>query len=133
MCIYSLFDVFQMDKFEIDSCIKWIEENNFNTIALQLPDEDLDKVQDLIDILTSSISSRDIELFLVGDGCSPCCNDLLNAQYCQAQGLIHFGHSCLSSSSDNNQQTISILYVFYQQPLPYVFQKYLNVKGNALC
>ncbi|CAF0893889.1 unnamed protein product [Rotaria sp. Silwood1] len=107
-----------MDKFEINSCIKWIEENNFNIIALQVPDEDLDKVQDLIDILRLSIHNRDIEIYLVGDGCSPCCNDLLNAQYCQAQGLIHFGHSCLSSCFDNTQQTISIFYVFYQQSLP---------------
>ncbi|CAF2833945.1 unnamed protein product [Rotaria sp. Silwood2] len=108
-----------MDKFEINSCIKWIEENNFNIIALQVPDEDLDKVQDLIDILTSSIHNRNIEIYLVGDGCSPCCNDLLNAQYCHAQGLIHFGHSCLSSYfDDNNQQKISIFYVFYQQSLP---------------
>lgn len=106
-----------MDKFEINSCKKWIEDNNFHIIALQLPDEDLDKVQDLIDILTSSIQYDDIEFFLVGEGCSPCCNDLLNAQYCQAQGLIHFGHSCLAK--DDNQPTISIFYVFYQQSLPY--------------
>ena len=104
MYIYSLFNVFQMDKFEIDSCKKWIQDNNFHIIALQVPDEDLNKVQDLIDILTSD----NLEIYLVGDGCSPCCNDLLNAQYCQAQGLIHFGHSCLSSSIDDNQQTISI-------------------------
>lgn len=115
---YSLFDVFQMHKFEIDSCIKWIEDNSFNVIALQVPDEDLDKVQDLIDTIKSSIHSRDIEIYLIGDGCSPCCNDLLNAQYCNAQGLIHFGHSCLSSSSDENQQPIPILYVFYQESLP---------------
>lgn len=117
MYIYSLFNVFQMDKFEINSCKKWIEENNFHIIALQLPDEDLDKVQDLIDTLISSIQYDDIEFYLIGDGCSPCCNDLLNAQYCQAQGLIHFGHSCLAK--DDNQSTISIFYVFYQQSLPY--------------
>ncbi|CAF4867738.1 unnamed protein product, partial [Rotaria socialis] len=97
-----------MNKFEIESCVKWIEDNNFHTIALQVPDDDLDKIQDLIDLLTSSIHDRQIEIFLVGDGCSPCCNDLLNAQYCNAQGLIHFGHSCLSSSSDDNQQTTPI-------------------------
>ena len=50
-----------MDKFETDSCIKWIEENNFNIIALQLPDEDLDKIDYLIDILTSSIKNNNIE------------------------------------------------------------------------
>jgi diphthamide biosynthesis enzyme Dph1/Dph2-like protein len=121
-----IFDVFQMDKFEIDSCRKWIEDNHFNIIALQVPDEDLDKVQDLIDSLTSSIQNENIEFFLVGDGCSSCCNDLLNAQYCQAQGLIHFGHSCLGSSEDeNNQQTISIFYVFYQQSLPYVSEEFV--------
>ncbi|CAF3320587.1 unnamed protein product [Rotaria socialis] len=107
-----------MNKFEIESCVKWIEDNNFHTIALQVPDDDLDKIQDLIDLLTSSIHDRQIEIFLVGDGCSPCCNDLLNAQYCNAQGLIHFGHSCLSSSSDDNQQTTPIFYVFYQRSLP---------------
>jgi diphthamide biosynthesis enzyme Dph1/Dph2-like protein len=107
-----------MDKFEIESCKKWIEDNNFHIIALQVPDEDLDKIQDLIDLLTSSIQIENIEFYLVGDGCSPCCNDILNAQYCQAQGLIHFGHSCLASSADDNQQTIPIFYVFYQQPLP---------------
>ena len=46
--------LFQMDKFEIDACLKWIEEKNLTIVALQLPDEDLDKVQDLIDALTSS-------------------------------------------------------------------------------
>jgi diphthamide biosynthesis enzyme Dph1/Dph2-like protein len=116
-----IFDVFQMDKFQIDSCIKWIENNHFNIIALQLPDEDLDRVDDLMDILKKSIQNENMEFYLVGDGCSPCCNDLLNSQYCQAQGLIHFGHSCLGSSfEENNQQKISIFYVFYQQSLPYV-------------
>ncbi len=108
-----------MEKFEIDSCVKWIEENHFHTVALQLQDDDLDKVQDLIDILTTSSSNENVEFFLVGDGCSPCCNDLLNAQYCQAQGLIHFGHSCLASSTaEDHQQTMAIFYVFYQQALP---------------
>ena len=123
-----IFDVFQMEKFQVDSCKKWIEDNQFNIIALQVPDDDLDKVQDLIDSLTTSISNKKMEFYLVGDGCSPCCNDLLNAQYCQAQGLIHFGHSCLGSSSEeNNQQTISIFYVFYQQSLPYVFEHTENI------
>lgn len=117
----SFFGVFQMEKFEIESCKKWIEENRFHTVALQLPDEDLDKVQDLIDLLKSSVETENLELYLVGDGCSSCCNDLLNAQYCQAQGLIHFGHSCLATSNNSNQTMISIFYVFYQQPLPYVF------------
>jgi diphthamide biosynthesis enzyme Dph1/Dph2-like protein len=107
-----------MDKFEIESCKKWIEDNNFHIIALQVPDEDLDKIQDLIDRLTSTIQIENIEFYLIGDGCSPCCNDLLNAQYCQAQGLIHFGHSCLALAGDDNQPTIPIFYVFYQQPLP---------------
>lgn len=121
MYIYPLFDVFQMDKFEINACMKWIEEKNFHTIALQVPDEDLDKVHNLIDRLKSSIQIENLEFFLVGEGCSPCCNDLLNAQYCQAQGLIHFGHSCLSSTSNDQKQTIPVFYVFYQQPLPYVY------------
>lgn len=114
----SFFDAFQMEKFEIDACKNWIETNNFHTIALQVPDDDLDKIQDLIDNLQTAISIENIEIFLVGDGCSPCCNDLLNAQYCQAQCLIHFGHSCLALSNQDNQQTIPIFYVFYQQSLP---------------
>ena len=107
--------LFQMDKFEIDACVKWIKEKNFTIVALQLPDEDLDKVQDLIDALTSSSDAENIEVFLVGDGCSPCCNDLINAQYCQAQSLIHFGHSCLATSTS---ESIPVFYVFYQQLLP---------------
>lgn len=110
-----------MEKFEIDACKNWIEKNDFHIIALQIPDGDLDKIQDLIENLTAAIAFEDIEFFLVGDGCSPCCNDLLNAQYCQAQGLIHFGHSCLALSNDDNQQTIPIFYVSYQQRLPYVW------------
>lgn len=117
----SFFGVFQMEKFEIESCQKWIAENHFHTVALQVPDDDLDKIQDLIDLLKSSVETENLELYLIGDGCSPCCNDLLNAQYCQAQGLIHFGHSCLATSNDSNQTTIPIFYVFYQQSLPYVF------------
>ena len=110
-----------MEKFEINSCKKWIELNQFHIVALQVPNEDLDKIQNLIDNLTSTIEYDDMEFFLVGEGCSTCCNDLLNAQYCNAQGLIHFGHSCLSSENDNdNQQTIPVFYVFYQQSLPYV-------------
>jgi hypothetical protein len=134
--IRYIYVLFQMDKFEIESCIKWIQENNFHIIALQVPDDDLDKVQDLIDVLTSSSQNENIEFFLVGDGCSPCCNDLLNAQYCQAQGLIHFGHSCLTASSEDNEKAISIFYVFYQQSLPYVFRffyfYFLFVLGKML-
>ncbi|CAF1482709.1 unnamed protein product [Adineta steineri] len=121
-----------MDKFEIESCVKWIESNNFNIVALQIPDEDLDKVQNLIDTLTSSVHIENIEFFLVGDGCSPCCNDLLNTQYSQAQGLIHFGHSCLASSSfDDNQQTISVFYVFYQQSLPEDASIFLSTNSDS--
>lgn len=116
----SFFGVFQMEKFEIESCKKWIDDNHFHTVALQLPDDDLDKVQDLIDLLKSSIKTENLELYLVGDGCSPCCNDLLNAQYCQAQGLIHFGHSCLAASDGESQSAIAVFYVFYQRSLPYV-------------
>ena len=121
MYIYPLFDVFQMEKFEINACVKWIGEKNFHTIALQVPDKDLDKVHDLIERLKSEIQIENLEFFLVGEGCSPCCNDLLNAQYCQAQGLIHFGHSCLSTTWSDQQQTMPVLYVFFQQSLPYVY------------
>ena len=109
-----------MEKFQVDACRKWIEDNQFTVVALQVPDEDLDKVQDLIDQLTTTVTIEQIEFFLVGDGCSPCCNDLINAQYCQAQGLIHFGHSCLTTLTDENSPKISIFYIFYQQPLSYV-------------
>lgn len=107
-----------MDKFEIDACAKWIEEKNLRTVALQVPDEDLEQVHELIEQLTSAVRVEHIEFFLVGDGCSPCCNDLLNAQYSQAQGLIHFGHSCLAATPDDSQLTMAIFYVFYQQSLP---------------
>jgi diphthamide biosynthesis enzyme Dph1/Dph2-like protein len=107
-----------MEKFELAACRTWIEENHFRTVALQLPDEDLDQVQNVIDQLTSMFADDAIELFLVGDGCSSCCNDLHNAQYCQAQALIHFGHSCLSSMFDDQSPSIAVFYVFYQQPLP---------------
>ncbi|UJR21518.1 hypothetical protein I4U23_024603 [Adineta vaga] len=119
-----------MDKFEIDACVKWIDEKNFQKIALQVPDDDLDKVHDLIDRLKSSSQNENIEFFLVGDGCSPCCNDLLNGQYCQAQGLIHFGHSCLSSTSDDKQQSISIFYVFYQRSLPSDASTFLSTSDD---
>ena len=105
-----------MEKFQIDSCRQWIEEHHFRIIALQLPDEDLDQVQDLIDSL-SSVRDQ-IEFFIVGHGTSPCCNDLINAQYAQADGLIHFGHSCLSTSIEENSPKIDIFYVFYQRELP---------------
>lgn len=104
-----------MEKFQIDRCRQWIEENHFRLVALQLPDQDLEHVQDLIDSLSSL---QDVEFFLVGDGASPCCNDLINAQYAQAEALIHFGHSCLSSYQDENSPKIKIFYVFYEQPLP---------------
>lgn len=107
-----------MEKFEIDSCRQWIEDNQFTVVALQVPDEDLAQVQNLIDSLTSAISNEKVEFFVVGDGCSPCCNDLINAQYCQAQALIHFGHSCLTTLIDENSPKIAIFYVFYQQALP---------------
>jgi diphthamide biosynthesis enzyme Dph1/Dph2-like protein len=109
-----------MEKFEIHACHQWIEENHFTRIALQVPDEDLDKVHDLIDSLRGLFCSNEIEFFVVGDGCSSCCNDLINAQYCQAQGLIHFGHSCLTTSIEENSPKIEIYYVFYQRALPYV-------------
>ncbi|CAF0722400.1 unnamed protein product [Adineta ricciae] len=118
-----------MDKFEISACVKWIGEKNFHTVALQMPDDDLDKVHDLIEKLKSEIQIENLEFFLVGEGCSPCCNDLLNAQYCQAQGLIHFGHSCLSTTSSDQQQTIPVFYVFYQQSLPIDASTFLSTNS----
>lgn len=105
-----------MDKFQIDRCRQWIEENHFRIVALQVPDDDLELIQDLIDQLSSN--QTEVEFYVVGDGCSSCCNDLINAQYAQAEALIHFGHSCLSTYQDENSPKISIFYVFYQQSLP---------------
>ena len=91
--------------FEINRCIEFIESNNYQRVALQLPDELMAFAQLVSNMIEKKINRK---VYVLADtSYGSCCVDEVAAQHINADALIHFGHSCLS-----NTEHLPVLYVF---------------------
>ncbi|KAK7508182.1 hypothetical protein BaRGS_00000421 [Batillaria attramentaria] len=97
-------------RYETARCCGWIQDRNFQKVALQFPDEllvDAAAVQwEIQKMVTASV-------FILGDtSYGSCCVDEVAAEHYQADCIIHFGPTCLSPT-----RRLPVLYVLFAQPV----------------
>jgi len=95
----SLQDVDQ----ELDDCVRTIQENGFERVALQIPDEMLSLTWSLVQKLKEKLAKSEcdgVELFVLGDtSYGSCCVDEVAAEHHRADFIVHFGQACLSRTA----------------------------------
>ncbi|XP_075230441.1 2-(3-amino-3-carboxypropyl)histidine synthase subunit 2-like isoform X2 [Lycorma delicatula] len=97
-----------IEKYDLDECVKWITDNNLEKVCLQFPDSLLCDSVEVSLWLEKQICRK---LYILGDtSYGSCCVDEVAAEHINADGIIHFGHTCLSPT--------------VRLPVFYVFPKY---------
>ncbi|KAK3921187.1 2-(3-amino-3-carboxypropyl)histidine synthase subunit 2 [Frankliniella fusca] len=92
--------------YDLDRCDEWIKANGLS----KFPDNLL---CDSPDVLLSLQHSSGAQCFILGDtSYGSCCVDEVSAEHVQADGIIHFGHACLSPT-----KRLPVLYIFQRKPL----------------
>ncbi|KAL1456582.1 hypothetical protein WDU94_001303 [Cyamophila willieti] len=113
-----------VDVFELDRCISWISEHQLSRICLQFPDNLL---QYSVDIAQHLEQKSCKQIFILGDtSYGSCCVDEVAACHVNADGIVHFGHSCLSTASK-----LPVLYIFSKQNMDK--EKFLNAISSLGC
>lgn len=91
--------------FELERCVEWIKVKDLKRVGLQFPDYLLKSAPNVAKGLEASLHR---EVFILGDtSYGECCVDEVAAEHLNADGIIHFGHTCLTPS-----QKLPVLYVF---------------------
>ncbi|XP_034254373.1 2-(3-amino-3-carboxypropyl)histidine synthase subunit 2 isoform X2 [Thrips palmi] len=95
--------------YELDRCDSWIQTNHYSKVCLQFPDELLCDAPDIVLILQNSSGAH---CYILGDtSYGSCCVDEVSAEHVQCDGIIHFGHACLSPT-----RRLPVLYIFPKNP-----------------
>lgn len=85
------------EKYDLQKCITWIQKEKLERVCLQLPDCLL---QDSFPIATHLEAGLGQKVYILGDtSYGSCCIDEVTAQHVGADGIIHFGHACLSPTT----------------------------------
>lgn len=96
--------------FEIDRCVQWILQSGLKRVALQFPDSLLHAAPTVCKLIQCSIPE---EVFILGDtSFGECCVDEVAASHLNADGVVHFGHTCLTVA-----QKLPVLYIYTRQEL----------------
>jgi len=91
--------------YEVSKCVKWIQDKGLKRVALQFPDSLLVDSPAVTQAIQVSLGQ---EVFILGDtSYGECCVDEVAASHLSADGVIHFGHTCLTPS-----QSLPVLYIF---------------------
>uniref|UniRef100_A0A0N5B6H1 2-(3-amino-3-carboxypropyl)histidine synthase subunit 2 n=1 Tax=Strongyloides papillosus TaxID=174720 RepID=A0A0N5B6H1_STREA len=98
--------------FDIDKCIKWIDENKFQRTALQLPDSYLNYAYFVVKHIEERLEN--CKLYVLADtSYRSCCVDDIAAEHAKCDSLIHFGESCLTLTSCR----MPVLYILGNLPV----------------
>ncbi|XP_012521325.1 2-(3-amino-3-carboxypropyl)histidine synthase subunit 2 isoform X1 [Monomorium pharaonis] len=85
------------DPYDMERCVGWIRTNALKQVCLQFPDSLLPNSIEVALRLEKSIGQK---MYILGDTtCGSCCVDEVTAQHINADGIIHFGHACLSPTA----------------------------------
>lgn len=111
--------------YEIARTAAFIRSRNFRRVALQFPDDLLkdstrvvsalrEKLQSLKDSDSgSSMNGEEMGLFVMADTMfGSCCVDEVGASHINADCVVHYGHTCLSPTSN-----LPALFVFGKSPI----------------
>ncbi|KAI6197095.1 Diphthamide biosynthesis protein 2 [Aphelenchoides besseyi] len=100
------------DFFEVDRIVQWIREGAYKRTALQLPDGLLKYAYRLTSTLETKLTET--KFYILADtSYRSCCVDDVAAQHSNCDSLVHFGETCLSSTS----RRVPVLYVFGRFPI----------------
>jgi 2-(3-amino-3-carboxypropyl)histidine synthase len=82
----------------LDSVAEWIRRKRFSSVAIQMPEG---LRMNAIDIANAISSKTGVNVLIIGDPCYGACD--VHVKYNEfADGLIHFGHSPMSSVTDDD-------------------------------
>ncbi|XP_050521998.1 2-(3-amino-3-carboxypropyl)histidine synthase subunit 2 isoform X2 [Daktulosphaira vitifoliae] len=88
-----------MDQYknEIEKCVDWIKQGNYETVCIQLPDNML---HISVEISLEFEKLLGFRVYILGDtSYGSCCVDETAAQHVNADCVIHFGRACLTPTS----------------------------------
>ncbi|XP_042043952.1 2-(3-amino-3-carboxypropyl)histidine synthase subunit 2-like [Salvia splendens] len=93
--------------YEIARVAEFVCSGGFTRVALQFPDELLKDSMKVVKALRQELDSS-VKLYVMADTTyGSCCVDEVGAAHVGAECVIHYGHTCLSSTS-----TIPALFIF---------------------
>ncbi|XAR60132.1 hypothetical protein NMG60_11033384 [Bertholletia excelsa] len=106
--------------YEIVRTAVFIQSRNFKRVALQFPDELLKDstavvgaLRDKLSTIESNASNKVVRLYVMADTTyGSCCVDEVGASHINADCVIHYGHTCLSPTSN-----LPALFVFGKAPI----------------
>jgi len=91
--------------FEVDRCHHWVTQGGYTRVCLQFPDYLLHEAPGVANLLQKKLGQ---DVYILGDTTyGACCVDEIAAAHCNADCVIHFGHTCLTKS-----RTLPVLYIF---------------------
>ncbi|KAK6732990.1 hypothetical protein RB195_017018 [Necator americanus] len=97
--------------FRLDETVRWIVENGYKRVALQLPDNFLPRAYHIAKFIESE---ADVKTFVLADtSYRSCCVDEVAASHASCDAIIHYGDACLSALTEN----IPVKFVFGSFPV----------------
>lgn len=86
--------------FDLDRLCRTIERDSFKRVALQFPDEHLDKCAQIYQYMSNYLTSHDhTEIFIIGDSTFGSSIDDISAQHVDSDLLVYFGSDLTSSGT----------------------------------
>lgn len=87
--------------YEISRVANYIRNQNFSRVAFQFPDEQLKDSTRVVREVRERVGKEGIGLYVMADtSYGSCCVDEVAASHINADSVIHFGHTCLSPTSN---------------------------------
>ncbi|VDO22870.1 unnamed protein product [Heligmosomoides polygyrus] len=91
--------------FHIDETVRWIRENNYKRVALQLPDHFLVRAARIAQLIEAKAEAK---IFILADTSYrrqfllfSCCVDEVAAAHALCDAIVHYGDACLSALTEN--------------------------------
>ncbi|VDM09211.1 unnamed protein product [Wuchereria bancrofti] len=82
--------------FDVDSTVSWINNHGYRRVALQFPDYILSFSGEIAALLEKECNGNAKTYILADTTYRSCCVDLIAAEQCGADCIVHYGDSCMS-------------------------------------
>uniref|UniRef100_A0A0R3RZD4 2-(3-amino-3-carboxypropyl)histidine synthase subunit 2 n=1 Tax=Elaeophora elaphi TaxID=1147741 RepID=A0A0R3RZD4_9BILA len=86
--------------FDVDSTLLWINSNGYRRVALQFPDYILFISAEIATLLENGCNGNAKIYVLADTTYRSCCVDLIAAEQCSADCIVHYGDSCMSETTN---------------------------------
>ncbi|XP_062182799.1 uncharacterized protein LOC133886903 isoform X1 [Phragmites australis] len=100
-------------RYEIPRTVAFLRGRAYTRVALQFPDEMLKDAAAVARALRRELGGGGVRVFVMADTAfNSCCVDEVGASYIDAQCVVHYGHACMSPTSN-----LPAFFVFGKAPL----------------